>query len=122
MLSSAAEKPYRFRRPLVSGTISEIGWRATTRRLDRGKVEKSFELGHAAAKSRHPLRRARCRAGARHVVRQPRRAVSHRRQDAHGAALGVAAMDLLRARLQGPPARRLGPLLYRAVFFRRADR
>ena len=31
-------------------------------------------------------------------------------------------MDLLRARLQGPPARRLGPLLHRAVLPRRGDR
>ena len=69
-----------------------------------------------------PFGELHCRAGARHVVRQPRRAFPHRRQDAHGAALGVAAMDLLRARLQGPPARRLGPLLHRAVFSRRADR
>jgi hypothetical protein len=34
---------------------------------------------------------------------------------ADGASLGIAAMDLLRARLQGPPARRLGPFLHRAV-------
>ena len=43
-------------------------------------------------------------------------------QNTDGAALGVAAMDLLRARFQGPPARCLGPLLHRAVFSRRADR
>ena len=43
-----------------------------------------------------------------------------RRKQVFAAALkrvmGVAAMDLLRARLQGPPARRLGPFLHRAVF------
>src|ERR1700692_993049 len=122
MLSSAAEKPYRFPRPLVSGTNSKIGWRPATRPPDRGKVEKSFEIGHAAAKSRHPIRRAHCRAGARHAVRQPRRAFSRRRENLDGATLGVAAMDLLRARLQRAPTRRLGPLLYRAVLSRRADR
>ena len=36
-------------------------------------------------------------------------------------ALGLAAMDLLRARVQEPPARRLGPLLHRAVLSRRGD-
>jgi hypothetical protein len=41
---------------------------------------------------------------------QSRRAFSHRCEDADGASLGIAAMDLLRARLQGPPARRLGPV------------
>ena len=38
------------------------------------------------------------------------------------AALGVAAMDLLPARIQGSPARRLGQLLHRAVLPRRGDR
>ena len=52
---------------------------------------------------------------------QSRRAHSHRRPNADQAALGVAAMDLLRARFQEPPARRLGPLLHRAVFPRRGD-
>src|SRR5580692_311400 len=87
MLSSTAEKPYRFPRLLVSGTMSGIGWRPV----------------------------------ARHVLWQPRRAFSHRRENLDGAALGVAAMDLLRARLQGSPTRRLGPLLHRAVFSRRTD-
>ena len=35
------------------------------------------------------------------------------------AALGVAAVDLLRARVQGPPSRCLGPLLHRVVLPRR---
>ena len=39
---------------------------------------------------------------------QPRRAFSHRREDADAASLGIAAMDLLRARLQGPPTRQSG--------------
>ena len=58
----------------------------------------------------------------RDVHGQSRRPLSHRRPNADGAALGVAAMDLLRARFQGPPARRVGPLLHRAVLPRRADR
>src|ERR1700693_4179521 len=84
--------------------------------------EGAAETTHAAAKPRQPVRRAHGRAGARPAVRQPRRPVPYRCAHAHGAALGLAAMDLLRARLQGPPARRLGPLLYRAVLSRRADR
>ena len=61
-------------------------------------------------------------ARARPVHGQSRRAHSHRRPNADQAALGVAAVDLLRARLQEPPARRLGPLLHRAVLPRRGDR
>ena len=41
--------------------------------------------------------------------------------DADAAALGVAAVDLLRAGIQESPARRLGPLLHRAVLPRRGD-
>jgi hypothetical protein len=36
--------------------------------------------------------------------------------------LRIESVDLLRALLQGPAARRLGPLLYRALFSRRANR
>ena len=61
-------------------------------------------------------------ASARSVSGQSRRALPYRCEDADRAALGVAAMDLLRARFQGPPTRRLGPLLYRAVLSRRGDR
>ena len=46
---------------------------------------------------------------------QPRRTFSYRRKDTHAAPLGIAAVDLLRARLQGPPAGHLGPFLHRAV-------
>src|SRR3984957_12702454 len=44
MLSSTAEKPYRFRRPLVSGTISAIGWRPAARRLDRVRSKSRSSL------------------------------------------------------------------------------
>ena len=54
----------------------------------------------------------------RPVHGQSRRAHSHRRPNADQAPLGVAPVDLLRARLQEPPARRLGPLLHRDVFSR----
>ena len=80
-------------------------------------------VGHAAAKSRRSVRRT--------VRRRPRAACSWAiaagafhtddRTLTH-AALGVAAVDLLRARFQEPPARRLGPLLHRAVLPRRGDR
>jgi hypothetical protein len=46
---------------------------------------------------------------------QPRRALSHRRENANAASLGVTPMDLLRARIQGPPPRRLEQFLHRAV-------
>jgi NAD(P)-dependent dehydrogenase (short-subunit alcohol dehydrogenase family) len=57
-------------------------------------------------------------------VRQPsrlqlwpvqRRAFSHRPEDVDDASLGIAAMDLLRARLQGPTTRGLGPFVHRAI-------
>src|SRR5208283_3330254 len=69
-----------------------------------------------------PVRRVDRNARARIALWQSRRALSYRCEDADGAALGVAAMDLLRARFQGPPPRRVGPLLHRAVLSRRADR
>src|ERR1700683_1922948 len=58
----------------------------------------------AIAESRHAVRRAGHRSGARAVFRQPRRTVSYRRQESDEAAVGLAAMDLLRAGLQGTPA------------------
>ena len=56
------------------------------------------------------------------LVRQSRRALPHRRPDVDATALGVAHLDLLRARIQESPPRRLGPLLHRAVLPRRGDR
>ena len=80
------------------------------------------ESCNAAAKPRRSVRRIVRDARARPVHGQSRRAHSYRRPNADQAPLGVAAVDLLRARLQEPPARRLGPLLHRAVFPRRGDR
>ena len=78
-------------------------------------------ISHAAAKSCQSVRRIVRFTGARIAVRQSRRALSYRCTNTDGAALGIAAMDLLRARFQEPPPRRLGPLLHRAVLSRRAD-
>ena len=61
------------------------------------------------------------RVRARDVDGQSRRPFSHRRSKPDQPPLGVAAMDLLRARIQESPARRLGPLLHRTVLSRRGD-
>ena len=70
------------------------GWQAT---WPFANASHEFETTDAAAKSRDPFRRPCCRARARLVLGQSRRAFSYRCQDVDFAALGVTAMDLLRA-------------------------
>src|SRR5262249_47866650 len=79
-------------------------------------------IGNAVAKSRRSVRPAFRRSGPRHLHGQSRRALSHRGADAHSAALGFAAMDLLRARIQRTASRRVGPILHWGGFSPRADR
>src|SRR5262245_7101942 len=69
----------------------------------------------ATAKPRHPLWRTHLDAGARHVDGQSRWQVSRREPELDRPALGVAAMDMLRPRIQESPARCVGPLLHGVV-------
>ena len=79
-------------------------------------------MADAAAEPRRSVRRVVRRSRAWPVHGQSRRTHPHRRAHADAAALVVAAMDLLRARLQGPAPQRLGRQLHRAVLPRRGDR
>ena len=70
----------------------------------RAASQRSCASDGAAAEPRRSVRRIDRHVRARTFSRQSRRALSSRRSDFGEAPLGLAAMDLLRAALQGPPA------------------
>src|ERR1044072_344469 len=78
-------------------------------------VHFSSPCSRAAAKPRRSVRRADRHFRARAFSRQSRRSLSPRRPDIGTAPLGLAAMDLLGAELQGPPSPGLARSLHRIV-------